>query len=59
MKAWYCKCKNTYTTKNCKCENSYSAIQHGIGSLIGQGSSTVTNTSTSRTESTESTDYQL
>jgi len=59
MKAWYCKCKNTYTTENCKCKDSYSAILHGIGSLIGQGSSTVINTSTSTTKSTESTDYQL
>ena len=39
MKAWYCECKNTYTTKNCKCKDSYSAILHGIGSLTGQGSS--------------------
>jgi hypothetical protein len=59
MKTWYCMCKNTYTTKNCKCNEGYSALPHGIGSLIGQGYSTVTNTSTSTTESTESTDYQL
>lgn len=59
MKAWYCECKNTYTTDNCKCRDSYSAIPHGIGSLTGQGSSTGTNTSTSTTKSTESTDYQL
>ena len=59
MKAWYCKCKNTYTTKECKCKEGYSALPHGIGPLTGQGSSTVTNTSTSTTKSTESADYQL
>jgi hypothetical protein len=63
MKAWYCICKNTYTTKNCKCNKEgrryYSALPHGIGPLTGQGNSTVDNTNTSRQSSSDSTDYQL
>lgn len=59
MKAWYCKCKNTYTTEECKCNDDLSAISHGIGSLIGQGSSTLVSTSTSVTKNTLSSDYQL
>lgn len=59
MKAWYCKCKNTYTTEICKCKEGYSALRHGIGALTGQGSSTVSNTNTNRQSSTDSTDYQL
>ena len=46
MKAIYCPCKNTYTINNCNCEKKgrmyYSALPHGIGSLVGQGSSIIT-----------------
>ena len=46
MKAKYCPCKNTYTINNCKCEKKgrmyYSALPHGIGSLVGQGNSNIT-----------------
>lgn len=46
MRARYCPCKNTYTINNCNCEKKgrmyYSALPHGIGSLVGQGNSNIT-----------------
>jgi hypothetical protein len=45
MRAKYCPCKNTYTINNCDCEKKggmyYSALPHGIGSLVGQGNSII------------------
>ena len=54
MKAWYCKCKNTYTTKDCDYEKKCNAPAYwgqGIGSLTGNGTSNIDNQSTSRTKS--------
>ena len=45
MRAKYCPCKNTYTINNCDCEKKggmyYSALPHGIGSLVGQANSII------------------
>ena len=47
-KGKFCKCKNTYTTKNCKFEKKCNAPEYwrqGIGSLVDNGISNVINNS--------------
>ena len=60
MKANYCPCKNTYTINNCNCEkkgrNYYSALPHGIGSLVGQGNSNINQVTNERTITNDSND---
>ena len=60
MRAIYCKCKNTYTINNCNCEKKggmyYSALPHGIGSLVGQGNSTINQIKDERTITNQSKD---
>ena len=60
MRARYCPCKNTYTINNCKCEKKgrmyYSALPHGIGSLVGQGNSTINQITNERNISNDSKD---
>lgn len=59
MRAVYCICKNTYSISKCACnkEKRYenSALFHGIGALVGQGESTVTNINTPSSSTSEST----
>jgi len=60
MRAKYCPCKNTYTINNCDCEKKggmyYSALPHGIGSLVGQGNSSINQVTNERTITNESED---
>ena len=60
MRAKYCTCKNTYTINNCNCEKKgrsyYSALPHGIGSLVGQGNSNINQVTNERTITNDSND---
>ena len=50
MRAKYCKCKNTYTTKDCDYEKKCNAPAYwgqGIGSLTGNRVSNINNQSSS------------
>ena len=55
MKAWYCKCKNTYTMTKCnekKCQ-APDYWSQGLGSLTGGTISNVDNQSSERTDSND------